>query len=58
MKGAQHVIMLGDHYQLPPTVKSDRALEGYYFDDIVFFISAFTNSFLTVDSVNLCLSVW
>lgn len=27
-KGAQHIVLLGDHYQLPPTVKSDLAIAG------------------------------
>jgi superfamily I DNA and/or RNA helicase len=28
IKGSEHVIILGDHFQLPPTVTSDRAQKG------------------------------
>ena len=28
IKGSEHVILLGDHFQLPPTVTSDTAVKG------------------------------
>ena len=28
VRGSEHVILLGDHFQLPPTITSDRAKQG------------------------------
>ncbi len=28
LQGAEHVVFVGDHHQLPPVVKSDRAAQG------------------------------
>ncbi len=32
VKGSQHVILLGDHFQLPPTVSSERAQQGTFIE--------------------------
>jgi regulator of nonsense transcripts 1 len=44
--GSEHVILLGDHYQLPPTVVSEDANKGSLFNNTYYVIGTIIHSLL------------